>query len=171
MHLRSGLREYSWTLCTVLYRHRFWAKSPLVLSSVRSYLIRLSVLTTGSAHTIFPFVAVLEVPVIGPASKTLLRFMVHASTLGKRDTFSPCLDRSSSSTRSQETASNPQLSFQMTMFHPAQMNDYGMAVPSVGIDPPWTSLMRECAFGECDIAHPGLAVPEYRAAGRRDLPS
>ncbi|KAL1725358.1 fungal-specific transcription factor domain-containing protein [Schizophyllum commune] len=60
---------------------------------------------------------------------------------------------------------------QMTMFHPAQMNDYGMAVPSVGIDPPWTSLMRECAFGECDIAHPGLAVPEYRAAGRRDLPS
>ncbi|CAI5705318.1 unnamed protein product [Peronospora effusa] len=77
-----------------------------------------SVLKTGSTHTIFPFVAVLEVPVIGPASKTLLRFMVHASTLGKRDTFSPCLDRSSLSTRSQETASNPQLSFQMTMFHP-----------------------------------------------------
>ncbi|CAI5730392.1 unnamed protein product [Hyaloperonospora brassicae] len=77
-----------------------------------------SVLTTGSAHTIFPFVAVLEVPVIGPASNTLLRFMVHASTLGKRETSSNCLDRSSSSTRSHDTASNPQLSFQMTMFHP-----------------------------------------------------
>ncbi|CAH0514228.1 unnamed protein product [Peronospora belbahrii] len=77
-----------------------------------------SVVTTGSTHTIFPFVAVLEVPVIGPASNTLLRFMVHASTLGKRDTSSPCLDRSSSSTRSQDATSNPQLSFQMTMFHP-----------------------------------------------------
>jgi len=77
-----------------------------------------SVLTTGSTHAIFPFVAVLEVPVIGPASNTLLRFMVHASTLGKRDNSSHYLDRSSSSTRSQDTASNPQLSFQMTMFHP-----------------------------------------------------
>ncbi|KAH7492039.1 hypothetical protein KRP22_002385 [Phytophthora ramorum] len=77
-----------------------------------------SVLTTGSTHAIFPFVAVLEVPVIGPASNTLLRFMVHASTLGKRDTSTNYLDRSSSSSRSQDTSSNPQLSFQMTMFHP-----------------------------------------------------
>lgn len=76
-----------------------------------------SVLTTGSTHTIFPFVAVLEVPVIGPASNTLLRFMVHASTLGKREGSSNYLDRSSSSSRSQDS-SNPQLSFQMTMFHP-----------------------------------------------------
>ncbi|KAG7401810.1 Phosphatidylinositol 3,4,5-trisphosphate-dependent Rac exchanger 2 protein [Phytophthora boehmeriae] len=82
-----------------------------------------SVLTTGSTHAIFPFVAVLEVPVVGPASNTLLRFMVHASTLGKRDTSTHelsgrYLDRSSSSSRSQDTSSNPQLSFQMTMFHP-----------------------------------------------------
>ncbi|RLN97948.1 hypothetical protein BBJ28_00008636 [Nothophytophthora sp. Chile5] len=82
-----------------------------------------SVLTTGSTHAIFPFVAVLEVPVIGPASNTLLRFMVHASTLGKRDTSTHNLSgqylegRSSSSSR-QDTSSNPQLSFQMTMFHP-----------------------------------------------------
>ncbi|KAL1746401.1 hypothetical protein HDZ31DRAFT_34198 [Schizophyllum fasciatum] len=65
---------------------------------------------------------------------------------------------------------------QMTMFHPAQVHEYALgaqpAVPSVGIDPPWTSLMRECAFGECDVGHPGLAVPEYRAAAaqrRRDV--
>ncbi|KAG2763914.1 hypothetical protein JG687_00001797 [Phytophthora cactorum] len=76
-----------------------------------------SVLTTGSTHAIFPFVAVLEVPVIGPASNTLLRFMVHASTLGKREASSNYLERSSSSSRSQDS-SNPQLSFQMTMFHP-----------------------------------------------------
>ncbi|KAI9922224.1 hypothetical protein PsorP6_000229 [Peronosclerospora sorghi] len=76
-----------------------------------------SVLTTGSTHAIYPFVAVLEVPVVGPASNTLLRFMVHASTLGKRNpSSSHYLECSSSS--SQDTASNPQLSFQMTMFHP-----------------------------------------------------
>lgn len=76
-----------------------------------------SVLTTGSTHAIFPFVAVLEVPVIGPASNTLLRFMVHASTIGKRETSSTYLDHSTSSL-SQDSSVNPQLSFQMTMFHP-----------------------------------------------------
>ncbi|CEG44396.1 Inositol-polyphosphate 4-phosphatase [Plasmopara halstedii] len=77
-----------------------------------------SVLTTGSTHAIFPFVAVLEVPVIGPASNTLLRFMVHASTIGKRETSATYLDHSTSSPLSQDSSTNPQMSFQMTMFHP-----------------------------------------------------
>lgn len=75
-----------------------------------------SVVTSGSTHAIFPFVAVLEVPMIGPASNTLLRFMVHASTLGKRDTSSHYLDSRSSSGR--DTSTGAPLSFQMTMFHP-----------------------------------------------------
>lgn len=75
-----------------------------------------SVLSSGNTHAIFPFVAVLEVPMIGAASNTLLRFMVHASTLGKRDTSSHYLDSRSSSGR--DTSTGAPLSFQMTMFHP-----------------------------------------------------
>lgn len=90
-----------------------------------------SVLSSSRVHAIFPFVAVLEVPVIGPTSNTLLRFVVHASTLGKRDTSqatmnSNYLDRSSSSLTNGSNSGGPksdsngpvQLSYQMTMFQP-----------------------------------------------------
>jgi hypothetical protein len=79
-----------------------------------------AIATTSSTHAIFPFVAVLEVPVVGPASNTLLRFMVHASTIGKKASGSTFFDRSSSlneeGTRS--SISSQQMSYQMTMFQP-----------------------------------------------------
>lgn len=87
-------------------------------------------LSNGSSSSIFPFVAVLEVPVVGHASNTLLRFLVHASTIGKRDTGHNFalnyLDGQTSGgsgggygagARS-DTQASTQLSYQMTMFHP-----------------------------------------------------
>ncbi|TRM70061.1 fungal-specific transcription factor domain-containing protein [Schizophyllum amplum] len=71
---------------------------------------------------------------------------------------------------------SPYTTHRMTMFHPSQApfgDPMGAPAPASlltsttqaqSIDPPWTSLMRECAFGDCDISHPGLSVPEYRAA-------
>lgn len=86
-----------------------------------------SAMSNGLSSSIFPFVAVLEVPVVGHASNTLLRFLVHASTIGKRDTGhnfaqhylegqTGSFGNGGSSSRT-ETPST-QLSYQMTMFHP-----------------------------------------------------
>ncbi|DBA04615.1 TPA: hypothetical protein N0F65_012198 [Lagenidium giganteum] len=82
-----------------------------------------SMISSHSTHAIYPFVAVLEVPVVGPASNTLLRFMVHASTIGKRDANSGFMDmRGSSMTQDSSSESKSDnstpLSYQMTMFQP-----------------------------------------------------
>ncbi|GLD98624.1 hypothetical protein PINS_up007341 [Pythium insidiosum] len=86
-----------------------------------------AVVTNGTSHALFPFVAVLEVPVIGHASHTLLRFLVHVSTIGKREadlSASGAYDRHSSSVTSEQGDSisrgehSGQLSYQMTMFQP-----------------------------------------------------
>lgn len=83
--------------------------------------------SNGAANSIFPFVAVLEVPVVGHASNTVLRFLVHASTIGKRDTghnfASNYLDGQTNTygnggSGSKNEAPATQLSYQMTMFHP-----------------------------------------------------
>uniref|UniRef100_K3WYN4 Inositol-3,4-bisphosphate 4-phosphatase n=1 Tax=Globisporangium ultimum (strain ATCC 200006 / CBS 805.95 / DAOM BR144) TaxID=431595 RepID=K3WYN4_GLOUD len=86
-----------------------------------------SALSSGVSNAIFPFVAVLEVPVVGHASNTLLRFLVHASTIGKRDTghnfaanyldgHTGSFENSGSGSKNETPAT--QLSYQMTMFHP-----------------------------------------------------
>lgn len=84
------------------------------------------VVANGVSHALFPFVAVLEVPVVGPASNTLLRFLVHASTIGnRRDGIHSHLYDSQGSNATNDSIdstsghhSHLQLSYQMTMFQP-----------------------------------------------------
>ncbi|CCI47516.1 unnamed protein product [Albugo candida] len=71
-------------------------------------------------HAVFPFVAVLEVPVVGPASNTLLHFMVHASTIQSRkkrlETSSLSADYLESDVNSMDT--KDAVSYEMTLFQP-----------------------------------------------------
>ncbi|TMW66408.1 hypothetical protein Poli38472_004173 [Pythium oligandrum] len=77
-----------------------------------------AVVSNGVTHAIFPFVAVLEVPMVGPASSTLLRFLVHASTLGKTNNYYGSHGSSGESGDSNLRGDSTQLSYQMTMFQP-----------------------------------------------------